>query len=120
MRNVRLVDNIINFYYKIVECCIDFKKNFEKIISILQFSNFEKNSLKFMASHLDNFWEIFGKNFFEICENFFKNCTTVYKAGFSKVGHLYNLVTKKVTKYPILATLKILKIVKKSPFFEKF
>ena len=41
-----------------------FEKNFEKIISILQFSNFEKNSLKFMASHLDNFWENF-ENFWE-------------------------------------------------------
>ena len=41
-RNVRLVDNITNFYYKIVECCLVLKKIFEKIISILQFSNFEK------------------------------------------------------------------------------
>ena len=54
--------------------------------------------------------EIFWKNFFE-------NCTTVYKAGLSKVGHLYNLVTKNVTKYPVLATYKILKITKKSPIF---
>ena len=29
LRNVRLVDNITN-YYKIVECCIVLKKNFEK------------------------------------------------------------------------------------------
>ena len=43
LRNVRLVDNITNFYYKIVECCPVLKKNFEKIISILQFSNFEKS-----------------------------------------------------------------------------
>ena len=64
--------------------------------------------------------EIFWKNFFEICENFFENCTTVYKAGLSKVEHLYNLVTKNVTKYPVLATYKILKITKKHlQFFEK-
>ena len=44
LRNVRLVDNITKFYYKIVECCLVLKKNFEKIISILQFSNFEKSS----------------------------------------------------------------------------
>ena len=43
LRNVRLVDNITNFYYKIVECCLVLKKIFEKIISILQFSNFEKS-----------------------------------------------------------------------------
>ena len=30
--------------------------------------------------------------------------TTVYKAGYNTAGHLYNLVTKIVTKYPILAT----------------
>ena len=84
-----------------------FEQIFEKIISILQFSNFGKNSLEVMASHLDNFWEIseiFGKNVFEICENFFKICTTVYEAGFSKVGDLNNLVTKNSTKYPVLVT----------------
>ena len=43
LRNVRLVDNITNFYYKIVECCTVLKKIFEKIISILQFSKFEKS-----------------------------------------------------------------------------
>ena len=42
-RYVRLVDNITNFYYKIVERCLVLKKKFEKIISILQFSNFEKS-----------------------------------------------------------------------------
>ena len=57
--------------------------------------------------------EIFWKNFFEIWENFFENCTTVYKAGLSKVGHLYNLVTKDVTKYAVVATFKILKSIKK-------
>ena len=30
--------------------------------------------------------------------------TTIYKAGFSTVRHLYNLVTKFVTKYPVLTT----------------
>ena len=43
LRNVRLVDNITNFYYKIVECCLVLKKFLKKIISILQFSNFEKS-----------------------------------------------------------------------------
>ena len=44
--------------------------------------------------------------------------TTVYKAGFSTVGDLYNLITKIITKYPVLATYKILKITKKtSPIF---
>ena len=42
LRYVRLVDNITNFYHKIVKCCLVLKKNFEKIIFILQFSNFEK------------------------------------------------------------------------------
>ena len=57
--------------------------------------------------------EIFWKNFFEICENFFWKCTALYKVDLSKVGDLYNLVTKKVTKYVVLTTLKILKIAKK-------
>ena len=46
LRNVRLVDNITNSYYKIVECCLVLKKNFEKIILTLQFSNFEKKLVK--------------------------------------------------------------------------
>ena len=58
--------------------------------------------------------EIFWKKFFEICENFFENCVTVYKAGLSKVEHLNNLVTKIITKYPVLATFKILKNSKKN------
>ena len=46
--------------------------------------------------------------------------TTVHKACLSTIGHLYNLVTKNVTKYPVLATLKILQNCKqKSPIFEK-
>ena len=46
--------------------------------------------------------------------------TTVYKAGLSTVGDLYNLITKNVTKYAILTTLKILKITKITKnFFEK-
>ena len=63
--------------------------------------------------------EIFWKKFFEIWENFFESCTTVYKAGLSKVGDLYNLVTKIITNYPVLTTFKILKITKKktSPIF---
>ena len=44
--------------------------------------------------------------------------TTVYKAGLSTVGDLYNLVTKIITNYPVLTTFKILKITKKtSPIF---
>ena len=39
--------------------------------------------------------------------------TTVYKAGLSTVGYLYNLVTKDVTKYAVVATFEILKIIKK-------
>ena len=47
--------------------------------------------------------------FFEIWENFLKNRTTVYKAGLNKLDDLYNLVTKTITKYPVLTTYKILK-----------
>ena len=62
--------------------------------------------------------EIFWKNFFEIWENFFEICTTVYKAGLSKLDDLYNLISKIITKYPVLTTFKILKIIKKtSPIF---
>ena len=43
LRCVRLVDNITNSYHRIVECCLVLKKIFEKITSILQFSNFEKS-----------------------------------------------------------------------------
>ena len=56
---------------------------------------------------------IFWKNFFEIWEKFFEICTTVYKAGLSKLDDLYNLVTKIITKYPVLTTFKFLKIIKK-------
>ena len=59
------------------------------------------------------------KIFFEIWENFFEYCTTVYKAGFSKLDDLYNLVTKIITKYPVLTTFKILKNKKNLQFFEK-
>ena len=49
------------------------------------------------------------------------NLTTVYKAGLSTVRDLYNLVTKNITKYPVLVTFKILQNCKKniSNFFEK-
>ena len=65
--------------------------------------------------------EIFWKNFLKFCENFFENCTTVYKAGLSKLEDWKNLVTKIITKYPVVATFKILKIIKKtsSIFFKK-
>ena len=43
LRCVRLVDNITNSYHRIVKCCLVLKKIFEKITSILQFSNFEKS-----------------------------------------------------------------------------
>ena len=56
---------------------------------------------------------IFWKNFFEIRENFLENFTTVYKAGYSKLEDLENLITKCVTKYPVLTTYQILKITKK-------
>ena len=46
--------------------------------------------------------------------------TTVYKAGLSTVEHLYNLVTKIITKYSVLTTYKIFKNSKKtSPIFLK-
>ena len=46
--------------------------------------------------------------------------TTVYKAGFSTLDDLYNLITKIITKYPVLTSFKILKITKKHlQFFEK-
>ena len=54
-------------------------------------------------------------------QTFLAYLTTVYKAGFSTVGHLNNLVTKIITKYPVLATFKILKNSKKtSPIFLLF
>ena len=37
----------------------------------------------------------------------------------SKLDDLYSLVTKIITKYPVLATFKILKITKKSPISSK-
>ena len=50
--------------------------------------------------------------------SYFTDVTTIYKAGFSTVGHLNNLVTKIITKYTVLATFKILKNEKKtSPIF---
>ena len=47
--------------------------------------------------------------------------TTCIKAVLSTVKHLYNLVTKIITKYPVLTTFKILKNSKKniSNFFQK-
>ena len=63
--------------------------------------------------------EIFCKNFFEIWKIFFEICTTVNRAALSKVKDLYNLVTKNVTKYAVLTTLKTLKITKKISNFEK-
>ena len=49
------------------------------------------------------------------------DATTICKAGFSTVGHLNNLVTKIITKYPVLTTYKIPKNYKFyiSNFFEK-
>ena len=38
LRNVRLVDNITNFYYKIVKCCLVLKKLLKKLY---QFCNFQ-------------------------------------------------------------------------------
>ena len=46
--------------------------------------------------------------------------TTVYKEGLSTVGHLYNLLTKNVTKYPVLTTYKIPKNKKKLEMFFYF
>ena len=71
-----------------------------------------------MGKILGIFWNLLEK-FFEIQENFFEIFTTVYKAGLSTVRDLYDLVTKYVTKYTVLATLKILKITKKISNFLK-
>ena len=49
------------------------------------------------------------------------NSTTIYKAGLNTLDDLYNLGTKIITRYPVLATFKILKIIKKtSPIFYNF
>ena len=66
-----------------------------------------------MVSHWVKFWKFFVKIFLKFGKIFFEICTTGYKAGFSKPDDLYNLVTKIITKYPVLTTFKILKITKK-------
>ena len=60
-----------------------------------------------------------------ICTVKCPNCTTcvsmatlgnkllLYKAGFSTLDDLYNLVSKYITKYPVIATYKIFKNIKK-------
>ena len=50
---------------------------------------------------------------YDFLKNFDTKITSVYKAGFSTVEHLNNLVTKIITKYPVLTTHKILKNSKK-------
>ena len=49
-----------------------------------------------------------------LCKDSFRqlHSTTYIKAGFSTLDDLYNLVTKIITKYPVLTTFKILKIIK--------
>ena len=42
LRCVRLVDNITKFYYKIVECCLVLKKNFEKLYRFCNFQILKK------------------------------------------------------------------------------
>ena len=44
LRNARLVDNITNFYYKIVECCLVLKKNFKKLYRFCNFQILKKVS----------------------------------------------------------------------------
>ena len=94
-----------SFEKKFWKSYIDFAifKFWKKLVKVSD-STFHKKWVKF--------WKFFGKIFFE------KN-TTVYKAAYSKLDDLYNLVTKYVTKYAVLTTSKILKITKKSPIFEK-
>ena len=42
LRNVRLVDNITNFYYKIVECCLVLKKILKKLYRFCNFQILKK------------------------------------------------------------------------------
>ena len=42
LRNVRLMDNITNFYYKIVEYCLVLKKIFEKLYRFCNFQILKK------------------------------------------------------------------------------
>ena len=42
LRNVRLVDNITNFYYKIVECCLVLKKILKKLYRFCNFRILKK------------------------------------------------------------------------------
>ena len=42
LRYVRLVDNITNFYYKIVECCLVLKKNLKKLYRFCNLQIFKK------------------------------------------------------------------------------
>ena len=44
LRNVRLVDNITKFYYKIVECCLVLKKILKKLYRFCNFQILEKVS----------------------------------------------------------------------------
>ena len=42
LRNVRLVDNITNFYYKIVECCLVLKIFLKKLYRFCNFQILKK------------------------------------------------------------------------------
>ena len=42
LRNVRLMDNITNFYYKIVECCLFLKKILKKLYRFCNFQILKK------------------------------------------------------------------------------
>ena len=42
LRNVRLMDNITNFYYKIVECCLVLKKILKKLYRFCNFQILKK------------------------------------------------------------------------------
>ena len=88
LRYVRLVDNITNFYYKIVECCLVLKKILKKLYPFCNFQILKlvKVSDVTFPKKWVKFWEFFWKNFFEIRENFFENFTTVYKAAYNTLG----------------------------------
>ena len=55
----------------------------------------------------DNYYYLsFQKFCTRNCFEFLFDITTVYKAGFSTLDDLYLLVTKNITKYPVLTTYK--------------
>ena len=77
-----------------------------------EFYIYQDGNAFYLRRTIGLFWplkcDIYGRVLSRPC-----SMTTVYKAGFSTPDDLYNLVTKIITKYPVLTTFKILKIIKK-------